>query len=106
MGLDVVELVMRTEEVFGITIDDFDAGQIQTVGDLYELICKLLNISPNPSPDQLTGTHHPARKYGPLSIQNPEDIWIKLVVIICDQLQVNPEDVKYNASIQNDLGAD
>ncbi len=46
MGLDVVELVIHTEEVFDITIDDFDAGQIQTVGDLYELVCKLLNVSP------------------------------------------------------------
>ena len=104
--MDMVELVMRTEEIFGITIDDSDAGQIQTVGDLYELVCKLLNISPNSNPDQFTDASQPTPKYGPLSIQTPEDIWIKLVVIIDDQLQVDPKEIRYNASFQNDLGVD
>jgi acyl carrier protein len=106
MGMDIVELIMRTEEVFGVTIDDTDAEQIQTVGDLYELVCKLLNVYPNPSPDQLTGTHQIASKYRLLDSQSPEDIWIKLVVTICDQLQVDPAEVRYDATFQNDLGAD
>lgn len=32
MGLDIIELILRTEEVFGITIPDEDAGQASTVG--------------------------------------------------------------------------
>ncbi len=41
-----------------------------------------------------------------MSIQTPEDIWIKLVVTICDQLQVDVSEVRYDAHFQNDLGAD
>ena len=33
MGLDSVELVMATEEHFGIEIPDEDAETLQTVGD-------------------------------------------------------------------------
>jgi acyl carrier protein len=106
MGLDIVELVIRTEEVFGITIENYDAEKIRTVGDLYELVCKLLNVSPTPDPDKLTGVHHPPSKYGPLSQHTPENIWIKLVVTIHDQLQVDVSEIRYNATFQNDLGAD
>jgi hypothetical protein len=44
MGLDVVEIVMRTEEVFGITIADADAEQASTVGKLFEFICAELKL--------------------------------------------------------------
>src|SRR4051794_19085876 len=106
MGLDIVELVIRTEEVFNITIDNYDAEKIRTVGDLYELVCKLLKVSPTPNPDKLTGIHESARRYGPLSQQTAEDIWIKLVVTIHDQLQVDVSEIRYSAHFQNDLGAD
>jgi acyl carrier protein len=107
MGLDIVEIVMQTEEDFGITIDDSDAEQVQTIGNLYNLVCKLRNVTPHPNPDQLTFTHHPARMFGTIpNTQSPEDIWIKLVDLIQDQLQVDREDIRCNASFQNDLGAD
>jgi acyl carrier protein len=109
MGLDIVELVMRTEEVFSITIEDSDAEQVHTVGDLYELVCKLLNVSPTPNPAPFpTIDQPPPGKHDPLSIHTPEGIWIKLVVIIHDQLQVDVDvhEIRYNASFQNDLGAD
>jgi acyl carrier protein len=107
MGLDNVELVMRTEEVFNITIEDSDAEQVRTVGDLYELVCKLLNVSPTPNPEIPT-TLDPALtgKYDSLSIHTPEDIWIRLVLTIHDHLQVDVNEIRYNASFQNDLGAD
>jgi len=38
VGLDQIELLLRTEEVFGINIKDEEAVQIETVGDLFELI--------------------------------------------------------------------
>jgi hypothetical protein len=106
MGLDIVELVMRTEEVFNITIEPAEAEQVRTVGDLYELVCKLLNVSPTPDPDKLTGIHYPPRRYGPLSQQTPEDIWIKVVTIIHDQLQIDVKEIRYNASFTEDLRAD
>jgi acyl carrier protein len=106
MGLDIVELVIRTEEVFGITIENSDAEKIRTVGDLYQLVCKLLNVSPTPDPGKLIGIHHPPSRYGPLSQHTAEDIWVKIVVTIQDQLQVDVTDIRYNAHFQNDLGAD
>src|SRR5262249_7886196 len=38
MGLDSVELVMRFEEVFGITIDDKEAEKLVTPRDVIELV--------------------------------------------------------------------
>ncbi|MBC7797549.1 MAG: acyl carrier protein [Pyrinomonadaceae bacterium] len=37
-SLDLVELVMRFEEEFGIEIPDEDAEKIQTVGDAYTYV--------------------------------------------------------------------
>lgn len=107
MGLDIVELVLRTEEAFSITIEDSDAGQVQTVGDLYELVCKLLNVSPTPNPATPTTLDQPPPgKYSPLKTYTAEDIWIMLVTVIHDQLLVDVSEIRYNASFQNDLGAD
>lgn len=47
MSLDV-ELVIRTEDVFGITIDDTDAAQIHTAGDLYEAVWRVAKTLPLP----------------------------------------------------------
>ncbi len=38
MGLDTVELVMRIEETFDITIPDAEAEKIQTIGQLYHYL--------------------------------------------------------------------
>lgn len=37
-SLDTVELVMKVEETFGITISDMDAEKIKTVGELVDYI--------------------------------------------------------------------
>lgn len=42
MGLDVVELVIAVEEHFAIAIDDVDASQVRTVGDLERLVARKL----------------------------------------------------------------
>lgn len=42
MGLDYIELIMRVEETFNISITDDDAGAIVTVDQLYRhVLCKL-----------------------------------------------------------------
>jgi acyl carrier protein len=38
MGLDGVEIVMKVEEAFGISIDDGEAGKIATPGQLIDLV--------------------------------------------------------------------
>lgn len=40
MGLDIVELVMQVESVFGIEIPDADASKLRTVGDLYDYLVR------------------------------------------------------------------
>jgi acyl carrier protein len=45
MGLDFVELVLRTEEVFAIDLPDKECELVCTVGDLYKLILEKLELS-------------------------------------------------------------
>jgi acyl carrier protein len=108
MGLDVVELVMRTEEVFDITIPDEDAERASTVGKLYEIICARLSLPP--SPIRPTGTAAP-RSLNPTLNPSPnpwtrEEVWSTLVAIVIDQLQVDEQDVRYDARWGEDLRAD
>ena len=51
MGLDSVEIILRAEELFGIDIGDDEAAKVETVGQLYELICFKLHIHPLQSPE-------------------------------------------------------
>lgn len=44
MGLDVVELVMRVEETFEITIEDEEAEQTATIGQFYALVLRKLGF--------------------------------------------------------------
>ena len=44
MGLDIVELVIKCEEVFKIELEDWRLEQMRTVGDLYELTCQQLEL--------------------------------------------------------------
>lgn len=42
MGLDGVELIMETEDRFGIAIDDSEYAELRTVGDLYRIVLSKL----------------------------------------------------------------
>ncbi len=39
-SLDIVELIMELEEVFGVSVDDSDAQKMKTVGDVLDYIKK------------------------------------------------------------------
>jgi acyl carrier protein len=43
MGLDIVELVLRTEQLYSITLPDDEAARVRTVADLYHLVCAKLD---------------------------------------------------------------
>lgn len=45
MGLDTVEIILRTEEVFGISLPDNDCAQVRTVGDLYRLVLDKVGLT-------------------------------------------------------------
>lgn len=49
MGLDIVEMVMEVEAVFGIEIPDADAERLRTVGDLYQYLHSQIAPSEAPS---------------------------------------------------------
>lgn len=105
MGLDTVELVMRCEEVFAIDLPDHKLSHVHTVGDLYDLICIELKLTPCTHPKQDTGFDRLPR--GTLNLMtihwNPEDVWATVVAIFVDQLCLKPEEVTYVARIGEDL---
>ena len=45
-SLDMVEIAMKAEEEFNVTLPDDDAEKIVTVEDLYEAVGKLLGRAP------------------------------------------------------------
>ena len=101
MGLDAVEIVLRTEDFFIITIEDDEAGAVRTVGDFYNLICAKLSVPSLQSP--ITSATLPTitekeksllflYKNRPLPAPpevlpwSPQTVWDSLVAILVDQL--------------------
>jgi acyl carrier protein len=86
MGLDSVELVMATEEHFGIEIPDQIAETVFTVGSLHEFVVLEL---------QRLGR-----------ARDGEVVFAELLELICDQLGVTPERVVPEARFVQDLKID
>ncbi len=49
MGMDLVEIVVRTEDAFGITIPDADATRITTPRELADFVATKVSLSDEPS---------------------------------------------------------
>lgn len=47
MGLDSVELVLRIEDEFSISLPDDEVSNVKTVGDLYDLVLRKLDVTPS-----------------------------------------------------------
>jgi hypothetical protein len=121
LGLDAVEIVLRAEELFVITIEDDEAASVHTVGDFYNLICSKLNVTTLPSPitsPELPEITHKEKtflflsKHTPLPAppevlpRSPQSVWDALVAIFVDQQGLKREDILYHARIVQDLGVD
>jgi len=108
VGLDIVELVMRCEEVFEIELREEDMERVRMVGDLYTAICKELKLTPLPNPTTAGGQERISRaSLNPHPVAwTPEDVWATLRASVVDQLRVNEEDVVSSAHFQYDLRAD
>ena len=119
MGLDYVEIVLRTEDFFAITIGDEEAGALRTVGDFYNLICAKLNITPLEAPvisPQLPIVTKEERTLlllykrtplpPPLEILpwSPQSVWDSLVAIVADQQGLDPKEAHIRARFAEDLG--
>jgi hypothetical protein len=122
MGLDAVEIILRTEELFAIEISDDEAAVVRTVGDLYQLICAKLSVPPLESPTTSEALpvitqyekvlfflrrqtqHLPApTEVLPWSSQS---VWDCMVAIFVDQQGLKPEEITCVARIAQDLGVD
>jgi hypothetical protein len=121
MGLDAVEIILRTEELFEIEISDEESARVETVGQFYELICSKLHLPPLPSPatsEMLPViTHHEKvflfmsrPKHLPIPPDvlpwSPQSVWDCVVTIFVDQQELKPEEVMHSARIAKDLGVD
>ena len=121
MGLDAVEIVLRTEDLFAITLTDDEAAQVRTVADFYALICSKLNLTPLPSPKtsaQLPVITHKEKflsiftKPTPLPAPpevlpwSPQSIWDTLVSVFVDLQGLKPAQIVPQARIAQDLGVD
>lgn len=113
MGLDTVEIILRTEETFGVDLPDDECGRVQTVGDLYRLVLDKLKLPyiptkeiENPENSATAGRDFSRRTLSALTTWTTEDVWVTLKALIEDQLQVDAEDVRESASFLNDLGCD
>jgi len=121
MGLDGVEIVLRTEELFVIAINDDEAAMVRTVGDFYQLICAKLGVPPLQSPCTSENlpviTHHEKiflflSRDTPLPAPpdvlpwSPQSVWDCMVAVFVDQMALNPKEITCHARIAQDLGVD
>jgi hypothetical protein len=101
MGLDSVEIVVRSEAFFNIAISDGEAAQVRTVGDFYVLI-----ITEWKKSGMLfrKAVHLPP----PTEVMpwSPESVWNCLVAIFVDQQGLKQDRVRFGARIAEDLGVD
>src|ERR1700743_3053531 len=121
MGLDAVEIVLRTEELFVITIEDDEAAGVRTVGDFYNLICRKMSLMPLEFPvtsAKLPTITHKKKKllffstHTPLPAPpdalpwSPQSVWDVLVSVFVNQQGLKREEILYSARIAQDLGVD
>jgi acyl carrier protein len=113
LGLDAVEIILRTEEVFVVDLPDSECSKVSTVGDLYRLVLEKLNLpylSPNEieNPDGATrpGYNRSRLRFASLKPWDTPDVWVTLKAIIQDQLQVPDDDISESARFVQDLGCE
>jgi acyl carrier protein len=106
MGLDVVELVMRCEEEFGVELENDRLEGVRTVGDLFEIICDEVKLPSGPNVPRPAQRQLIPVAAAPKEGLTRDPVWLKLVEIIAEELQIDPDEMKYEASFDDDLGAD
>jgi hypothetical protein len=77
MGLDLVEIVMEIEDEFQISIPDDVAQNMLTVGDTFRDVVDMLVAKGSAHTPELEA-----------------HVWRRLVVIVSEQMQMDPEEIK------------
>lgn len=85
MGLDMVEIIVKTENVFDINFYDDELAKIKTVGEFYELI--------------LEKTNNKTKKLEDL------EVWNNLIKIIAKILDIDKNEINKSSRFIDDLGA-
>ncbi len=112
MSLDLVELVVRAEEVFSVNLPNEECALVTTVGDLYRLILGKPKLPYLPAADvenQLRAgrlTKDRSRLRLPGHCYTTAEVRVTLKATITDQLQVDSDQVRESASFLYDLGCD
>jgi len=99
---------MCCEEVFAEDLSTEEFSSVITVGDLYQVVCRKLNLEPVQHPTAATGISRLPK--GTLNILpivwNAEDVWATLVAVFVDQLHIDPDKVRHTARIGQFLRID
>jgi acyl carrier protein len=109
MGMDLVEIVIRVEETFVIDLPNYECSFIRTVGDLFRLTLEKLHLPYVSTLDfegEQTGRDFSQRRFPGLAHWTTIDVWATLRGIICDQLQVDIDEVRESATFADDLRCD
>jgi hypothetical protein len=119
MGLDAVEIVIRVEEFFVISIGDDEAAAVRTVGDFYNLICAKLNVQPLQSPlsspilpivadkeKTLLFLYKSTPRSAPSEVLpwSPQTVWDSLVAVVADQQCLDSKKILHHSRFVEDLG--
>jgi acyl carrier protein len=90
MGLDIVEMVIEVETVFGVPIPDEDAARLRTVGDLYDY------VAVRRVPDAVGSGGGPYEG----------DLWERLLDLLEREIGVDRTELRPEASFVEDLRMD
>ncbi|MEM6459004.1 MAG: hypothetical protein AAF710_06395 [Planctomycetota bacterium] len=116
MGLEGVELIMELEEVFGVEITDAEVAELQSVGDIHEVVRRKLTADdPVERGGRCTNCRYPKR--GLTSDRCPEcgsvltrpdqvdsgTLWDEIVQIVSLELSVKPQTIKPETRLVEDL---
>ena len=120
-GSTLYEIILRTEEFFGIVIADDEAASVRTVGEFYALTCVKLGLQPLASPvtsallPKVTekekgflffAKHTPLPPPSDVLPWSSQSVWDCLVAVLTDQLVLKPSKILPEARFVEDLGVD
>ena len=109
MGLDFLELILRTEETFAVDLADEECERIRTIGDLYVLVLQKLELLYIPSTEIEAKSMRRIASFSrslKLCDWTTPDVWLTLKSVIHDQLGVKLSRITEAATFLDDLRCD